>query len=182
MSRILLLPVALVVTVMLLTGDAPVLAGKARVDVCHAEDDGSFRLITVAESAVPAHLGHGYGLPGDAVPGMDGFAFGEDCTAETDFDTIAPDCYRSSVYSDLWYDGPIDTPGNVVGWTSFDGTCSGFSFGGGEAIIRAPDLAGALAKCESLDLEINEFLPYPLAGPEYGYEGLPDDAWICNVR
>ena len=36
-------------------------APKEKVSLCHAIGDGSFRLITVAENAVAAHLAHGDG-------------------------------------------------------------------------------------------------------------------------
>ena len=58
-------------------------SGKpAKVDVCHLTDDGSYRLITISERALPAHLGHGDGLLGDPYYGMPGYVLGEGCTAE----------------------------------------------------------------------------------------------------
>ena len=35
-----------------------------KVDVCHLDDDGAFRLINVNGNASPAHLAHGDGQPG----------------------------------------------------------------------------------------------------------------------
>lgn len=51
------------------------------VDVCHVDERGAFKLIRVAEPAVPAHLGHGDGLPGDPIPGMDDYEFDSSCGA-----------------------------------------------------------------------------------------------------
>jgi hypothetical protein len=53
-------------------------AGMARVAVCHYDDD-AYKLITVAAPAVAAHLRHGDGLPGGAVPGPEGYVFDEAC-------------------------------------------------------------------------------------------------------
>jgi hypothetical protein len=55
-------------------------AGMARVAVCHYDADaGTFHLITIAAPALPAHLRHGDGLPGGAVPGPEGYVFDEAC-------------------------------------------------------------------------------------------------------
>ena len=53
--------------------------GQNKVDVCHVTGNGSSILITIAEAALPAHLNHGDGQPGDPVPGMEGFVFDESC-------------------------------------------------------------------------------------------------------
>jgi hypothetical protein len=54
----------------------------AKVDICHSTGRAKhFILITVAESAVAAHLAHGDGHIGDPVPGQNGMVFGSDCTA-----------------------------------------------------------------------------------------------------
>lgn len=54
-------------------------APAAKVDVCHGEGNGAYHLINVSENALPAHLAHGDGQPGDAVPGMPDKVFGEAC-------------------------------------------------------------------------------------------------------
>lgn len=40
-----------------------------KVDVCHRKGNGSFHLINVSGNALAAHIDHGDGQPGDAVPG-----------------------------------------------------------------------------------------------------------------
>jgi hypothetical protein len=50
-----------------------------KVDVCHAEANGSFHLIDVSGNALSAHLAHGDAQPGDAVPGVKGKRFDEAC-------------------------------------------------------------------------------------------------------
>lgn len=56
-------------------------AGQAKVDLCHLDEDGLYHLVSVAEPAVPAHIGHGDSLPGDIVPGSGGrYSFAGDCT------------------------------------------------------------------------------------------------------
>ena len=54
-------------------------AAESKVNVCHREGNGSFHLITVASSAVPAHRQHGDALPGQPVPGKPGFTFDAAC-------------------------------------------------------------------------------------------------------
>jgi len=56
-------------------------AMPAKVDVCHVDEVGEYKLINVSERAVERLLARGDSLPGDPVPTMDGFVFGEDCTA-----------------------------------------------------------------------------------------------------
>jgi len=70
----------LLVLGMLVSGIA--VAQVAKVNVCHRTGNGTYRLISVSERAVPAHLAHGDGLPGDPVPGMEGKIFGPDCRLE----------------------------------------------------------------------------------------------------
>jgi hypothetical protein len=55
-------------------------AKKAKVDVCHLDDEGNYRLISIAEPALKGHTKHGDAQPGDAVPGRPGFVFDEACT------------------------------------------------------------------------------------------------------
>ena len=74
--RYILLAVVLVVGALSMV---PAAAGKAKVDLCHLRANDSFVAITVSERAVAAHVEHGDLLIGDAVPGMPGFALGDDC-------------------------------------------------------------------------------------------------------
>ena len=39
--------------------------GREKVDICHLDEDGVYRLISVAEPAVAAHLRHGDQIPGE---------------------------------------------------------------------------------------------------------------------
>jgi hypothetical protein len=63
---------------------------KARVDLCHRNDEGSYHKITVAEPAVQAHLNHGDGFIGDPVPGNPGYSFGAECEAVPDPEDVLP--------------------------------------------------------------------------------------------
>ena len=74
--------VLMLLSLMLAILPISVVAKGNKVDICHRNENGEFHLINVAESAVPAHLAHGDGKPGDLVPGMEGFKFGEDCTLQ----------------------------------------------------------------------------------------------------
>jgi len=51
-----------------------------KVGICHMDDLGGYKLIQVSSKALPAHLAHGDGLPGEPVPNMDGYMFAEDCS------------------------------------------------------------------------------------------------------
>jgi hypothetical protein len=56
---------------------------NAKVDLCHKTGgDGAFTLITIAAAAVDAHLAHGDGRIGGAVPGRPGLVFAADCRPE----------------------------------------------------------------------------------------------------
>jgi hypothetical protein len=67
--------------VSLKSGATPTLA-PVKANVCHLEGKkkGTFHLINVSENAVPAHLAHGDGLPGETVPGVEEKKFTEDCS------------------------------------------------------------------------------------------------------
>src|SRR5215475_14143842 len=92
-----------------------------KVPDCHLTGNGTFHLIVISSNALPAHVAHGDGQPGQAVPNMPGFIFGDNCTP-----TVAPPpelpigCYKlvnnpPSVASlDIFYIGPIDTLGNTI--------------------------------------------------------------------
>jgi len=54
--------------------------GRPPVEICHASKGASGYLrITIADKAVPAHLGHGDGLVGDPVPGHPSMEFNAAC-------------------------------------------------------------------------------------------------------
>jgi len=62
-------------------GITEALKGATKVEVCHhSEETNSYILISIAPAALPAHLAHGDGQPGDPVPGQFGMRFGPDCT------------------------------------------------------------------------------------------------------
>lgn len=78
-AKLLFLFTLLLTALFLATGLAAA-APPAKVDICHALGNGSYILITVSERSLPAHLGHGDGLPGEPVPGMNGQIFAADCS------------------------------------------------------------------------------------------------------
>ncbi|NIQ52394.1 MAG: hypothetical protein GWN71_02715, partial [Gammaproteobacteria bacterium] len=112
-------------------------SAMSKVDVCHVDEDGAYRLITIAEAAYVTHLGHGDASPGDAVPGMPGQVFGPDCE---------PEAYALSGYG-------IVTSGDVLnygdggwaGWSVPSGVVlgGGFRLTGGPAAVSAPGTPGS---------------------------------------
>ena len=61
-------------------GTAEAMKGDAKVQVCHhSEETNSYILISIAPPALPAHLAHGDGQPGEPVSGQFGMRFGPDC-------------------------------------------------------------------------------------------------------
>lgn len=60
--------------------------GQNKTEVCHLdEDSNAFKLITIADPAFDAHLAHGDGVPGGAVPGQSGFVFDENCIPQSPY-------------------------------------------------------------------------------------------------
>ena len=51
-----------------------------KVQLCHKTGNGTFRLIEVSTDAEAAHLAHGDGKPGQAVPGQAGKTFSSSCS------------------------------------------------------------------------------------------------------
>ena len=61
---------------------APASLASSKVLVCHRTNGRrGYMGLTISSAAVPAHLAHGDGLPGDPVPGEPSAVFGEDCSA-----------------------------------------------------------------------------------------------------
>jgi hypothetical protein len=91
-----------------LSSSAISVGAGADVKVCHAQGNGGFRLITTSENALRAHLAHGDGFPGQAVPGDAAKAFDETCG-------LVP-VAAVVVFSNL---GPGDTYAARGGWTVY---------------------------------------------------------------
>ncbi len=51
----------------------------ATLELCHAQGNGSFHMISVSPDAEPAHRAHGDGKVGDPIPGRTGQTFGLQC-------------------------------------------------------------------------------------------------------
>jgi hypothetical protein len=73
--------VAILVLGMLVSGTAFAKdrrGGTVKVQICHLNGFGTYNLLSVSQSALPAHLAHGDGLPGQIVGET---YFGADCSA-----------------------------------------------------------------------------------------------------
>jgi hypothetical protein len=158
-----------------------------KVAECHKNGHGTFHLISIDSNAVPAHVAHGDGSPGDAVPNMSGFIFGPNCTP-----TVAPPadlavgCYTlvnnppSIASVDIFYSGPIDILGNVTAFfDSTDGTCSGTArpdpFDG---VISAANATDAQSKCDSLTGGAS--FPVSDLGAPTGFRPSAPGFWFCS--
>ena len=53
-----------------------------KVSLCHRTGAGFYVLISVGAAAEPAHLAHGDGRPGQAVPGSPGRSFSAGCSVQ----------------------------------------------------------------------------------------------------
>ena len=73
-----------------LSAAAPSLA-MTKVDVCHRDLSGDYTLISIADAAYDTHVDHGDASPGEAVPGMDGHVFDDQCQP---VEAVCP-CYQS---------------------------------------------------------------------------------------
>ncbi len=64
-----------------------------KVDVCHLTDNGTYKKIKISGNALQAHLNHGDGAPGEAVPGDPSMVFAADCSPvpDTDGDGVPDD-------------------------------------------------------------------------------------------
>ena len=51
-----------------------------KAQVCHVDQYGAFRFISIGDPALAAHMAHGDGQPGDVVPGQEGKKFAADCS------------------------------------------------------------------------------------------------------
>ena len=54
-------------------------AARARASVCHRDDGGTYRLLTVNAHAIDGHRAHGDASPGESVPGKPSYRFGAAC-------------------------------------------------------------------------------------------------------
>ena len=70
----------------LLLGAAGATANPAKTDICHySEEQDDYHLISVSDRSLPAHMAHGDGLPGGAVPGESDFLFDANCAQFSDY-------------------------------------------------------------------------------------------------
>jgi len=130
------LAISFVVVTLGFTGAGFVYAGQNKVDVCHMEENGSYRHIVISESAMAAHINHGDAIPGDLAPGDEDLRFSDDCSLE--FDSVEGFTKRSlhgtyAAFSTTLGGAPIESAG--VGLVHMDGKGKFKS----KAMINVPD-------------------------------------------
>ncbi|PKO00370.1 MAG: hypothetical protein CVU42_04145 [Chloroflexi bacterium HGW-Chloroflexi-4] len=111
-------------------------SAATKVAVCHLDDMGLYHLITISESAFPAHVAHGDASPGELVPGMAGKKFTADCSiidVKTLVDTVSVPSSGVTVYSSavlqsgITYEMVANGTYKFVNWTDAgiaDARCS----------------------------------------------------------
>ena len=93
---------------------------------------------------------------------------------------LAPGCYKGAsnvgvLNFDVKYSGPKNVKGNITGWFSYDGTCSGTMIGVPGTLVQANNAIEALAICKVTAPETVEVGP-----PSTSWPGLPADGWYCT--
>jgi hypothetical protein len=154
------------------------LAFAQKVAVCHVTGNGTYHLILINTNALPAHLAHGDGQPGGAVPNMSGYIFGDNCGP-----TLAPPpepavgCYALPNDFDIYYVGPIDMLQNYTIYSSNDGSCtSPLGTVAGTAIIASDSSTDAQTKCNALTAETPTYVT-DLTGASPSLPGF----WYCTA-
>lgn len=144
-------------------------AKQAKADVCH-DGDAGWELINIAEPAVDAHLAHGDALPGDLVPDMAGFEFGDDCRP---VEALAKaGCFETAVGGFfVLTDGTNPQLFNGAGVDIYrDSECTDFIYIDGAdrniAWVWEKDQPSALAACQAV-------------GGEAVYQQTEPNLWIC---
>ena len=170
------------------------LAKPQKVDVCHATPVGStgevaWHLIRVGAPAVEAHLAHGDGLPGEAVPGMDGWTFDGVCGQVAPVVTVDPEpepepqpepeplphgvCLDGTHHLDV-----LAVPDVAHGSSQFastDGTCTGDAPSPLTVVSGAADPNAARTACSAL---LGERY-YSVFHLQPWYPDAPADWWMC---
>ncbi len=115
------------VTCLLVLGlPAFAVAAPQKVDMCHRNGNGTFRLINIAQAAAQSHLDHGDAAPGDAVPHKDGHRFDETCSSEPIEDTEDTEVLFAVAYTDIDPDdGDYDPAVDVLIAKFVDGNGNG---------------------------------------------------------
>ena len=90
-------------------------SSRGMVEICHVNGHGDFSLITISEAAYEAHIAHGDAGIGDAVPGMEGFIFGENCQIEEDLD-LQLDFSLKAITAGRNHSCGVDTNGDAYCW------------------------------------------------------------------
>lgn len=99
------LAAAMVLAAAVTASSGPAAARASKVDVCHVNGQGDYRILSVSENAYEAHLDHGDAGIGDPVPGMEGFTFDAACMPVAA--NIAP-VTPGFVSTSQWCNGVLD--------------------------------------------------------------------------
>ena len=62
-----------------LSGATAANGAASKVQVCHSDDEGVFRVISISDRAYENHVAHGDAVPGGDVPGMPNHVFDDSC-------------------------------------------------------------------------------------------------------
>ena len=142
-----------------------------RVTICHVTGKGKIVQLEVAATSLQAHLAHGDGLVGDAIPGMDGYRYGSHCSPErirscTDLPPVdGTPSFNSAADGWQLVEGTTDLVSGNGPWPGPDGSpftvsdVVGSSRSGGEMqlLIALPGQAGNMV--ESVQTELRGLTP-----------------------
>lgn len=119
-------------------------AGAApKVDVCHYDADAdAFHLINISQDAFDKHIDHG-----DAVPGMEGYVFGEGCVLDLAAVDSASGAVEVSPDRFLQFDTDLGTVSwQAPGDKTFEAVVASFSVSGNTATIYGEVTANSPAR------------------------------------
>jgi hypothetical protein len=142
-----------------------------KVNVCHATGKGGFQLISVASSALRAHLQHGDKLPGETVSQGTPYSglYGSTVTPVT---ILGEDCSQSSLLK-------IETSQSFSGggWAGWSCVEPGFPKVAGGGVV--PDTAGVTAQGPAKPGVTVGGFTYPVY-PHYTYTA-PEEGWVVQA-
>jgi len=148
-----------------------------KVELCHAEGNGTYHDITISQSAESSHRAHGDGAVGDPVPGQTDMTFDEDCVPEGPSVSIEKSTNNEDADS---APGPEIPVGSDVVWNyevTNDGTVELTN-------VQVTDNQGVDVECETTTLAVGESMTCTGTGTaelgQYANLGMVSADWATD--